>query len=114
MTKKLREALDQIDELLLDPLLSRDLWDVLTALRGPDSENGVLKVLYTAPLRSAAFPRFCVPTCYCGEDTGFNRWSVQVGGELPSSAKVYPYSEHFFAHVRSALIAIERKKSEGE
>ena len=105
----LRKALDQIDELLLDPAISSDLWAVLTALRGPDDEDYELKVLYTAPLRTAAFPRFSVPAHnYLGEDHArFNKWGVQVGGELLPSVERRPYGDHFIMHNTLALNAME-------
>lgn len=36
---------------------SADLWDVLVALRGPDSRNRKLKNATTALIRSKAFPK---------------------------------------------------------
>lgn len=55
----LREALDQIDAILAsdDNELSGALWDVLTALRGPDNGSEDLKFRTTVYIRSAAFPK---------------------------------------------------------
>lgn len=70
ISQRVRRILDQIDEVLAEggrtsgysfqgPLSidAAELWHVLTGLRGPDSENEVLKGNTTAPIRRAAFPR---------------------------------------------------------
>lgn len=54
--RTLRDALDIIQELLLDRPYSHDLWNVLTALRGPDSQDGMLKRATTCVIRKTAFP----------------------------------------------------------
>src|SRR6202795_2723164 len=51
----LRGALDLI-VLLLRTEYGADLWNVLTALRGPDSRDRRLKYATTGVLRKAAFP----------------------------------------------------------
>ena len=55
--KTLRQALDQIQDMLDGEPYSADLWDILVALRGPDSRNVKLKNATTALVRSAAFPK---------------------------------------------------------
>lgn len=57
-----RRVLDQIEAVLMDPDHGKQLWDVLTALRGPDTkpftqESYELKLRTTAIIRSRAFPR---------------------------------------------------------
>lgn len=58
--KTMREALDAIDGFLVDdavePVEKRRLWDVLSALRGPDSRDEALKQETTVNIRRAAFP----------------------------------------------------------
>jgi len=54
--KTLRAALDQIGRMLGDKNYGQDLWSILTALRGPDSQNLAVKFATTAVLRDAAFP----------------------------------------------------------
>lgn len=55
--KELREVLDTIDNILAkEDAVSHQLWDVLTALRGPDSANYDDKKNVTIPIRRAAFP----------------------------------------------------------
>lgn len=55
--RTLRQALDFIQEMLSDRSYSLELWNVLTALRGPDSRNRKIKYATTALIRSAAFPK---------------------------------------------------------
>ena len=51
----LRGALDLIDTLLRAEY-GHDLWNILTALRGPDSRNRGIKYATTCVIRNAAFP----------------------------------------------------------
>ena len=68
--KTLRGALDQIERLLNQQPYSGDLWDILVALRGPDSRNRKLKYATTAIIRQAAFPkRPCEDRSVFGADT---------------------------------------------
>lgn len=55
--KTLREALDQIQDLLDGHSFSADLWDVLVSLRGPDSRDVKVKNATTAIIRTTAFPK---------------------------------------------------------
>ena len=59
MTKTTKFVLDLIDRTLAgkDQESARELWDVLTAMRGPDDDNNTAKMVYTVPIRSAAFPK---------------------------------------------------------
>jgi hypothetical protein len=67
--KTLRGALNQIQEMLSGKDYSMDLWNVLVALRGPDSRNRKIKYATTALIRSAAFPkRPCEDLSVFGED----------------------------------------------
>jgi len=53
----LRQALDVIQDMLDGQPYSAELWDILVALRGPDSRDRKLKYATTAIIRSAAFPK---------------------------------------------------------
>jgi len=59
LSPKVREVLDTIDAMLTqgEAQDARDLWDVLAALRGPDTDNDELKDRTTVPIRRAAFPK---------------------------------------------------------
>ena len=68
--KTLRGALNQIQQLLTKQPYSADLWDILSAIRGPDSRNRKLKHATTTIIRSAAFPkRPCEERSFYGEDS---------------------------------------------
>lgn len=56
--RELRKVLNVIEKALLsDTRLCIQLWDVLTALRGPDTYDKELKDRTTVPIRRAAFPQ---------------------------------------------------------
>jgi hypothetical protein len=64
--QKLRRILDKIDDVLApafaapDSLLAEQLWNILSALRGPDSAHGAagqIKDATTAVLRKVSFPK---------------------------------------------------------
>ena len=64
MTPKAREVLDYLDDLFSDPgqvEAATEVWDVITALRGPDTFDHeaaqTLKLDLTIPIRRAAFPK---------------------------------------------------------
>lgn len=117
MTKTLREALDQIDELLVDSVIGLELWCVLTAMRGPDNQQDwKLKTEFTAPLRTMAFPRFGA-VAYTDSSTHrmYNQHDLQVGGTLeePKIENLYE-GDHFLHHMRTASWALHRSQREGE
>jgi len=55
--KTLRAALNQIQDMLDGQEYSAALWNVLVALRGPDSRNRKIKNATTALIRTTAFPK---------------------------------------------------------
>lgn len=92
-------VLDRIDEVLASGgAESRQLWDILTALRGPDSGDIVVKRDYTAPIRAAAFPR--------SADAN-SRFSLAFmwPTTLPS-VHTAQLDQHFFSHIDTALTAL--------
>jgi hypothetical protein len=104
--KNLREALDKIQDMLFEPY-GEQLWDVLVALRGPDSRNRKIKNATTAVIRSTAFPKNpCLTRSVFGEDT-------------PQSAdrrrQMFLKKEdfnHFREHVHDAFVALNLKLRE--
>jgi hypothetical protein len=58
MDSNLKQILNQIDNFLTtaDRYQAQDLWSILTALRGPDSDNDQIKYETTAVIRALAFP----------------------------------------------------------
>ncbi|MGA2886140.1 MAG: hypothetical protein ABSE80_13480, partial [Halobacteriota archaeon] len=55
--KTLRGALQQIERMLNKQPYSADLWDILSAIRGPDSRKWGIKDATTTIIRSEAFPK---------------------------------------------------------
>ena len=104
----MREMLDVLDAFFVeaDPYDARCVWDVLTALRGPDDakEHPLSKVRGTVHVRAAAFPRTAaIPSRACLAD--FNT------GERPFTRKDFPQSfdghlDHFARHIRLAMLAL--------
>lgn len=84
-----------------DPLnRGRALWDVLTALRGPDTENDDLKTCTTAAIRGTAFPKLVGCTANIAATilsaSYFNRDAV-YGSNV---------ERHFRSHINSAAFAL--------
>jgi len=99
MQPNVRKMLDTIDEMLAgDANEARDLWSVLTALRGPDNEDTELKWRTTAVIRAKAFPK-AAQTCVHG-------MAVVVTG---ANSVRYCTSDlsHFGSHVYSAARALD-------
>ena len=73
--KKSYKAPDTLKEMLalielgLDSGYGASLWEVLTALRGPDSGDSTAKLATTAVIRKAAFPSEPNVGAVYGEDT---------------------------------------------
>lgn len=59
MTDSLREDLNTIEQLLMGRN-GKQLWDILTALRGPDKDNDYYKNATTSLIRRRAFPKLFV------------------------------------------------------
>lgn len=108
MTEKLRKQLDQIDEWLTEEG-GAQLWDVLTALRGPDnSEDRYLKFLTTNHIRTTAFPKLAQQ--YWHGDAHFGtaaqRVHLTVHGEFPSTTNTDV--SHFGVHITNAARALTK------
>jgi hypothetical protein len=118
----LRAMLDLIDRFLAWGDCYKDaqrfkaaeqLWLVLTALRGPDSGDTILKGQTTTRIRSKAFPRCAArydsaahqrASFYRGEPTEIVVQDVANGGHFES---------HFHSHAKSAARALGLKVSNG-
>lgn len=102
--KTLRQALDQIQEMLSGKAYSAELWDVLVALRGPDSRDRKLKHATTAVIRSAAFPkRPCEDRSVFGKDDA--RYATRRKNMISKRSD----NAHFREHVRDAFAALDLK-----
>ena len=101
--RTLRGALKAIEEMLTEEY-SGALWDILTALRGPDSRDRKIKYATTALIRSAAFPsRPCEDRSVFGHDS---KKLVKRRSSLFRQKKDYP---HFREHISDAFKALGLK-----
>jgi hypothetical protein len=103
MTKALREMLNQITEFVRDHKDGKDLYRILTALRGPDDGDFVLKNCTTAILRDAV---------------GFrNDKSYDTNADNPKRAKFRAEvfhkweagdndNSHFLSHIKTGFRAV--------
>lgn len=99
--KTLRGALNQIQKMLSGTEYSGDLWDVLSAIRGPDSRNRKLKHATTTIIRSAAFPkRPCEERSFYGDDSAKR---AEIRTRLFRNKEDY---NHFRQHVEAAFASL--------
>jgi hypothetical protein len=116
------EIIDEIDKVLVEGGEdAKCLWDILTALRGPDADpdrwNEPLKKKYTAPLRGVVFPKTLerargglteverqLPTF--AKDLGFQVDGGSVG--QPTPEETFLNTSHWSSHHRLACKAWER------
>ena len=99
--RTLRGALDQIQQLLTKQPYSANLWEVLSAIRGPDSRNKRLKHATTTIIRTAAFPkRPCEERSFYGEDSAKK---AEVRKQLFKNKEDF---NHFRQHVEAAFASL--------
>ena len=110
-----RGVLDMVVSVLNGPVRSRagQLWDVLTALRGPDSDDYKLKDLTTATIRHAiGLKSDSQPGIRVVEKVPFGaKRVIDAPGQLPDSVvsdliNQHKAQYHFAVHYRSALLAL--------
>jgi len=113
MDARVRKLLDEIDEMLLPgDVAASELWNVLTALRGPDAEFDVIKDVTTAPIRGAAFPKTCQQAlAQRGQHELPEQVFARVGAQFESPARfdktvVGQGHLHFANHVRNAALEL--------
>jgi len=109
MRPQTREVLDYLDVVLMrGDRTAREVWNVLTALRGPDIRDvPSLKMYTTVPIRAAAFPRTAAaaapPHMHIN---GAHINGAQMRGEqrftLPAGSGGY----HFHSHTRDAAYVL--------
>lgn len=104
MTPGVRAALDAVEDVLLGlDTDATDLWDILSALRGPDDRRAYgdprgSKKSATVPIRRAAFPRLAEKDDVVGKIADF----------YPSTFNVPDSFDHFTRHARDAWDALNR------
>lgn len=106
MLRKVRKTLNQVEKVLMgNDQAAADLWNILSALRGPDAGYG--KAQATIPVRRKAFPKL-------------TRLDEKEGSNIPaalSSFKANPGrfeletlpASHFRTHAEWAKEAFERR-----
>ncbi len=107
MSPKVREVLDQLDQVLaVGDADARALWNVLSALRGPDSKDRDLKSATTSVIRYTAFP------LAAKDATGHG--GPLYASMIPDSKEAVHvrakhdryYRDHFNGHVQDAFRAL--------
>ena len=100
--KTLRGALRQLERMLTKQTYSGDLWDVISAIRGPDSRNKRLKHATTTVIRRAAFPsRPCEERSFYGEDSAKR---AEIRKRLFKNKEDF---NHFRQHCEAAFDALQ-------
>lgn len=123
MRSEVRRVLDVVEEVLMHGSFqdAQDLWDILSALRGPDGKKRQEKKLlphksHTIEVRRAAFPRLAEKadrerTEEIGECAIAYRASItHVDGVAPASIRYDGNGfSHFGNHINQAAEAINRE-----
>lgn len=113
--EKVREILDLIDNALATEsrVVAEDVWDVLSALRGPDAESAVafeIKLATTAVIRKVAFPRlFAGNTLF---SKAMSRFDDEGKLETRSRDTRTVVGWHFHNHVANAFYSLGLKYEE--
>jgi len=107
-----KEMLDVLDEFFVTAgeEQARNLWAVLSALRGPDDDSYVLKNCTTEVVRAVAFPRLAAlwKRELCAVGPTFN-----LSSRLASIPPNYsPRYNHFFNHIADAKRVLQRMNRE--
>lgn len=116
-----RAALDYLDQILSrDGEDAMELWDVLTALRGPDEHSSSAKSGITIPIRRAALPltACAVERERSGSGLGLDGVHRRAGFGTPQY-DVYRgdtdcYGRHFTVHGYRAAVALGLTKRSGD
>lgn len=104
--RTVRAALNQIEKWLLPsglpPAERSRLWDVLSALRGPDSSNYSDKAEATVPIRRAAFPKLAQPEKHNRIPASFGSKFSLTKVKLSNNSSI-----HFRTHIKQAAKALK-------
>lgn len=107
----LAQKLDMIDEWLNER--SNDaifLWDILTALRGPDDDDPFVKEQFTTKIRTRAFPKTATNS-YTDKPFGIPAYFASPDDDLKIDFAETPFSSsHFLNHVVHAVNALNAAK----
>lgn len=107
MNKKLRKQLDVIQEMLKEEGGDR-LWDVLSALRGPDNADlgSLTKNETTSYIRAAAFPKL-LDSCRPIMTIAGGAWTAKKGRISDKFLVSCKAEYHFVFHVGIAARILE-------
>lgn len=112
MRKAVRAELNHIEALLLKGGEdARHLWDILSALRGPDEKDGPDKNVTTCPVRRRAFPKLARHPARHNVPASFGRRG-EVNPRMPvvfmeNAVADRRFPTHFERHIRKAAVAIK-------
>lgn len=100
--KKINEILDDIDKILSKADdTACTLWNILTAMRGPDDGDFPKKFEYTVPIRGAAFPLTAKNMDKFGEN-------VADISRKPLPTDTMEEFNHYNEHINLAIVALHR------
>lgn len=109
MSPETRKELDRIDAFLANQpsVVARELWNILTALRGPDNRNDALKDETTCVIRTKAFPQLA-NSFFSGDKTGaVFAMSDTLPKYLNNLQLPLHVSYHFAIHVNRAYSVLD-------
>jgi len=120
MKRAVRNALRQVENVLLgdNDDASHQLWDILTALRGPDLINSSdFKRTTAAIVRSRAFPRIWKTAQSAGAGSRWHKGKmfsspkVVITFDVLSESQLLKFCyEHYHRHITDALEALGLEK----
>lgn len=113
MLTEVRDILNKIDDILVkDDQASQQLWDVLSALRGPDNGSATEKTPTTCVLRGKAFPKTLTRSMSNFQENIGGTHGALYERDRPGFAEdrrkiFYDYRKgHFEQHTRRAFLAL--------
>lgn len=100
-----KQVLKEIDAMAagMEPLEAKKLWDVLSALRGPDAELGYAKRATTEQIRRRSLPKLAGKFVAVAPNAREVKepWAVEARGEISAG--------HFRQHAYAAFDALGLK-----
>jgi hypothetical protein len=117
--ERVRKTLDVVDNVLncKDREAAKSLWDILTALRGPDNSDQTFstKVATTCVIRSKSLPKTFNSHSTITKNSFISAIAIS-NNDSPRSLKsrsefMYPYG-HFLSHAKNAFKALGLKWDE--
>lgn len=106
MLAKVKTALRKIDALTVGLSVEeqRDLWDILSAMRGPDNDDVNLKEQTTCVIRALAFPKITAG----GQAMIAGKGSKVADINTALSDNILGGAGHFMSHIHAAERALRK------